>query len=248
MPEHLGRPAAPEPPWPGCRYAFQPIVDHVSRAVFSYEALMRSADGGPPGPVFDAVQPGQRHRFDELTRQQAVASAAALGLPRHLHLNCLPAGLLADPWLLEGTLEEAARHGLTPDRLIVEMTESEVIDDPARFAGIFDHYRARGLRVAIDDFGAGYSGLNLLAAFQPDQVKVDMNLVRGIESHGPRQAIVRAILQCCTDLGIDVIAEGVETPAEYAWFAAEGVRLFQGWLFGRPALEALPPPTWPGSG
>jgi EAL domain-containing protein (putative c-di-GMP-specific phosphodiesterase class I) len=99
--------------------------------------------------------------------------------------------------------------------------------------------------VAIDDFGAGYSGLNLLADFQPDQIKLDMKLVRGIERHGPRQAIVRAIDQACQDLGIDVIAEGVETVEEYAWLANQGIKLFQGYLFAKPAFESFPPVHYP---
>ncbi|MBP7296279.1 MAG: EAL domain-containing protein, partial [Acidobacteria bacterium] len=75
---------------------------------------------------------------------------------------------------------------------------------------------------------------------QPDFVKLDMQIVRGIESRGPRQAIVRGILRTCRDLGIDVVAEGVETPDEYAWFRSEGIELFQGFLFARPGLECLP--------
>jgi EAL domain-containing protein (putative c-di-GMP-specific phosphodiesterase class I) len=103
-------------------------------------------------------------------------------------------------------------------------------------------YRARGLRVAIDDFGAGYSGLNLLAEFQPDAIKLDIQLVRDIESKGPRQAIVRAVIQACDDLGIEVVAEGVESEAEYRWFKRIGVRLFQGYYFCRPGFESLPKP------
>ena len=96
-----------------------------------------------------------------------------------------------------------------------------------------------GLKVAIDHFGAGYSGLNMLADFQPSQIKIDMKLVGGIERNGSRQAIVRAVVQACTDLGIDVIAEGVESLQEYAWFSEHGVRPFQGYLFTRPGFESL---------
>ena len=71
-------------------------------------------------------------------------------------------------------------------------------------------------------------------------VKLDMKLVRGIESHGPRQAIVRAILQACNDLGIDLLAEGVETVDEFRWFRDEGVQYFQGYLLAKPAFEKLP--------
>jgi EAL domain-containing protein (putative c-di-GMP-specific phosphodiesterase class I) len=99
--------------------------------------------------------------------------------------------------------------------------------------------------VAIDDFGAGYSGLNLLAEFQPDQVKLDMKLITGIERHGPRQAIVRAISQICSDLGIDIVAEGIETEDEYAWLASQGIRLFQGYLFAKPGFESFPAVHYP---
>jgi EAL domain-containing protein (putative c-di-GMP-specific phosphodiesterase class I) len=123
---------------------------------------------------------------------------------------------------------------------VIEVTEGEVIVDTAHFAELINEYRALGMKFAIDDFGAGYSGLNLLVNFQPDQIKLDMFLVRGIDGHGPRQAIVRAIDQVCFDLGIDVIAEGVETIAEYEWLADQGVRLFQGYLFAKPGFESFP--------
>jgi len=112
---------------------------------------------------------------------------------------------------------------------------------------LMNEYRGLGVKVAIDDFGAGYSGLNLLANFQPDQIKLDMFLVRGIEGHGPRQAIVRATCQACRDLGIDVIAEGVETVEEYAWLMHAGVRLFQGYLLAKPGFESFPPVHYPES-
>lgn len=129
--------------------------------------------------------------------------------------------------------------------MILEVTEGEIIHDADGFARSLNAYRSHGLKLAIDVFGAGYAGLNLLADFQPDIVKLDMHLVRGIYSKAPRQAIVRAVLQACADLGLDVIAEGVETAAEFHWFRRLGVILFQGYLFGRPAFERLPSPTIP---
>jgi EAL domain-containing protein (putative c-di-GMP-specific phosphodiesterase class I) len=142
-------------------------------------------------------------------------------------------------------LAAAARHALPIDRVILEVTEGEVIADYAHLGQQLNKFRSMGLKVAIDDFGAGYSGLNMLADFQPDQIKIDMNLVRGIERHGPRQSIVRAVVQVCGDLGIDVIAEGVESLAEYAWFAEHGIRLFQGYLFAKPGFESLPRAHFP---
>jgi EAL domain-containing protein (putative c-di-GMP-specific phosphodiesterase class I) len=120
-----------------------------------------------------------------------------------------------------------------------------VIEDLGLLAKRINEFRALGLKVAIDDFGSGYSGLNLLADFQPDQIKLDMRLVRGIDLNGPRQAIVRAVGQVCVDLGIDVIAEGVETVEEYTWLANHDVRLFQGFLFARPGFESFPCVSYP---
>jgi EAL domain-containing protein (putative c-di-GMP-specific phosphodiesterase class I) len=128
---------------------------------------------------------------------------------------------------------------------MLEITEGEAVQRPKEFSQWLERYRAQGVCLAIDDFGAGYSGLNLLASFQPDVIKLDMLLVRDVDRAGPRQAIARAVLQVCDDLGIEVIAEGVETVGELAWFRRVGVRLFQGYLLARPAFEALEAPTFP---
>jgi blue light- and temperature-responsive anti-repressor len=142
-------------------------------------------------------------------------------------------------------LEAARRANLPIKRIVIEVVEGEIIADHSHFTRLINEYRGLGLKVAIDDFGAGYSGLNLLGEFQPDQVKLDMKLIAGIESHGPRQAIVRAINQICSDLGIDIIAEGIETEKEYAWLASQGIRLFQGYLFAKPSFESFPPVYYP---
>ena len=120
-----------------------------------------------------------------------------------------------------------------------------MIDDPVLLAEWVNAYRRRGIRIAIDDFGAGYAGLNLLADLQPDLMKLDIGLVRGIEGRGARQSIVRAIVQVSVDLGIDVVAEGVETEGELAWLADQGIDLFQGFLCARPGFECLPHVTFP---
>ena len=226
-------------------FAFQPIVDSIAREIISYEALIRGPRGESAYSILSRVAPADIHRFDAGGRIVAIAMAAKLKLACDLNLNFLPQSLLNSRAALDDTLEAAERHGIAFERLVIEMTEGEIINDHAQFAQLINQYRARGIKVAIDDFGAGYSGLNLLAEFQPDQIKIDMNLVRGIESHGARQAIVRALIQACTDLGIDIVAEGVETTAEYRWFSDEGVQYFQGYLFSRPGFECLPQPWFP---
>jgi EAL domain-containing protein (putative c-di-GMP-specific phosphodiesterase class I) len=236
---------APQPPFPPFSYAFQPIVDVLTHEVFSYEALIRGPANEPAYQILQAVSEDTKYQFDQASRIAAVRLAASLRLNTHLNLNFMPGSLFAAEVSVDATLEAAIQCGLPIDRVILEVTEGEAIADHGKFAGLLNAYRGKGLKVAIDDFGAGVSGLNLLADFQPDQIKIDMNLVRGIERDGPRQAIVRAIVQVCGDLGIDVIAEGVETFAEYTWFANQGVRLFQGYLFAKPGFQAFPAVNYP---
>lgn len=228
----------------GFTFAFQPITDTSVREVYSYEALIRGSGNEPAYQILGQVPLDRLLEFDQEARIAAIGLATRLGIGCHLNLNFMPQSLRS-PVSIRTTLEAADRFHLPIDRIVLEITEGAVIDDQAHFAEVINQYRGLGLKVAIDDFGAGYSGLNLLADFQPDQIKLDMKLVRGIERHGPRQAIVRAIDQACQDLGIDVIAEGVETVEEYAWLANQGIKLFQGYLFAKPAFESFPPVHYP---
>jgi EAL domain-containing protein (putative c-di-GMP-specific phosphodiesterase class I) len=230
---------------PAFTFAFQPIVDITTQRVSSYEALIRGAAQEPAYQVLQQVSESRKHRFDQEARKGAIGLAAQLGIDCRLNLNFLPLSLYTTPGTIAATLEEAARHNLPLDRLMLEVIEREVIGDQVRFADIINQYRGLGVGVAIDDFGAGYAGLSLLANFQPDQIKLDMDLIRGIDRHGPRQAIVRALIQACSDLGIEVISEGVETVAEYEWLAGAGVQLFQGYLFAKPGFESFPSISFP---
>ena len=232
---------------PSFTFAFQPIVDANAREVFSHEALIRGLSNEPAYRILGQVPDDRLLEFDQKARIEAIGLAVRLGIVSRLNLNFMPQSLYSRASILT-TLEAADRFHLPIDRLVLEVTEGAVIDDQAQFAEVINEYRGLGLKVAIDDFGSGYSGLNLLTDFQPDQIKLDMKLVRGIEHHGPRQAIVRAIDQVCRDLGIDVIAEGVETVEEYAWLANAGVQLFQGYLFAKPAFESFPPVHYPQNG
>jgi EAL domain-containing protein (putative c-di-GMP-specific phosphodiesterase class I) len=237
--------AEPQSAEPSFTFAFQPIVDIEARQVFSYEALIRGPGNEPAYQILKQVSPERLHAFDQRARALAIVLATRLRIGCHLNLNFLPQSLHSSAVSILSTLEAAKQTDLPIERIILEVTEGEAIADQAGFAELINEYRGLGMKVAIDDFGAGYSGLNLLANFQPDQIKLDMALVRDIERHGPRQAIVRAICQACYELGIDVIAEGVETVEEYRWLANIGVRLYQGYLFAKPAFESFPTIHYP---
>jgi EAL domain-containing protein (putative c-di-GMP-specific phosphodiesterase class I) len=222
-------------------FAFQPIVDTRARMAYSHEALVRGLNNEPAYQVLKRYAGDRMPAFDAACRARAIEVAARIGVDTHLNLNFLPSAALNIAVGLNSTLEAAERHSFPLNRIIVEATEVEAIGDQAHFAKVVNEYRRVGMQLAIDDFGAGYSGLSLLAEFQPDIVKLDMGLVRGIHSHGPRQAIVRAITQVCVDLGIDLVVEGVETIEEFSWFNDLGVSLYQGYLFAKPMFEAMPP-------
>jgi EAL domain-containing protein (putative c-di-GMP-specific phosphodiesterase class I) len=129
--------------------------------------------------------------------------------------------------------------GLSTDRLIFEFTENERIDAD-HLRNIVESYRQMGFETAIDDFGAGHSGLALLANLQTDVIKLDMELVRGIDTSRPRRLIVASLISLGASMNMRVVAEGVETSAELETLRDCGVRFVQGYLFAKPQLEALP--------
>ncbi|WP_197457388.1 EAL domain-containing protein [Crenobacter luteus] len=174
----------------------------------------------------------------------AVELAARLAIPCHVSINFLPNAVYHAATCIRATLEAAERFDFPTERLIFEITENEQLVDKDHLKSIINEYKRQGFKTAIDDFGAGYSGLNLLAEFQPDIIKLDMALIRDIHVEPVRQAIVKGILGVCQSLGIDVIAEGIEHPDELAALQDFGVRLFQGYLFAKPGFEQLPPVTW----
>jgi EAL domain-containing protein (putative c-di-GMP-specific phosphodiesterase class I) len=230
---------------PEFTFAFQPIVDIGKGEVFSYEALIRGTGNESAYQILHQVPADRLFAFDQRARIHAIGLAMRLGIDCHLNLNFMPKSLDSSPEAILTTMDAATRANLPIGRMVLEVVEGDIINDHAQFNARIDEYRGLGLKVAIDDFGAGYSGLNLLVDFQPDLVKLDRQLVTGIERHGPRQAVVRAISQICLDLGIDIVAEGVESEAEYAWLASQGIHLFQGYLFARPAFESFPSVHYP---
>lgn len=235
-----GQEALGEPPHPiACSFAFQPILRLSDQAIFSYEALIRGAANEPAAAILRQVDPADEARFHARCLVSVIELAARLRIRTRININLPPSILRAAPEALRDLLSAAERCRIDPSRIVLEVLESEIITDCDAFAGDLNAYRRSGLVFAIDDFGSGYAGLNLLSDFQPDLIKLDLHLVRGIDRNGPRQAIVRGILRTCLDLGIDVLAEGVETEAEFAWLSREGIDLFQGYLFARPAFEQL---------
>lgn len=220
-------------------YAFQPIVDTASRAVFAHEALVRGPAGESAISVLSRVDETNRYRFDQLCRVKAIDLAARLGMSSLLSINFMPNAVYKPELCIRTTLEAAGRHGFPITQIVFETVEGERVEDSRWLAQVLREYQHMGFQTAIDDFGAGFAGLNLLADFHPDIVKLDMDLIRGIDGSRTRQAIVRGVVLIAQQLDIRVIAEGIETRDEHACLKDLGVFLQQGYLFARPCFEAL---------
>jgi EAL domain-containing protein (putative c-di-GMP-specific phosphodiesterase class I) len=219
--------------------AFQPVVDISSRRIYGYEALVRGLNGESAATMLALVTDETRYAFDQACRVKAIESAARLGLDRRLSINFMPNAVYHPEACLKLTLDAAKQYGFPPDLITFEFTEDERIVDRNHLKSIVATYRRFGFQTALDDFGAGYAGLSLLADFQPDVIKIDRYLIIDIHDSVARQAIVGGLVATGRALGMLVIAEGVERREELEALARIGITHYQGYFFGRPALDRL---------
>ncbi|QRX83305.1 EAL domain-containing protein [Glaciimonas sp. PAMC28666] len=223
----------------GFVFAYQPIINIDTRSIYAHEALVRGENGESAHSILSQVTPANRYRFDQACRVKAIRGASELGMNELLSINFLPNAVYRPEACIRSTLEAAKTYHFPIEQIIFEVTEGEQIHDRAHLVNIFREYRRFGFRTAIDDFGAGYAGLGLLAEFQPDIIKIDMALVRDIDTSKPKQAIVDGIVSICAALNVRVLAEGIETIAERDYLRNAGINLMQGFLFCKPAFQAL---------
>jgi len=222
--------------------AFQPIVDLGKGETWGWEALVRGPGGQGAATVLSQVTDENRYPFDQQCRIRAIELAQKLGLSTRLSINFLPNAVYEPKACIRTTIEAANRVGFPLNRLQFEITEVEEVRNDGHLRRIVEEYRAIGFATAIDDFGAGYAGLNLLTHFQPDTLKLDMNLIRNIDQDPRRQLIVRHLVNLAEEFPCSLIGEGVETLGEARCLADMGILLQQGYLFARPGFESLPVP------
>jgi EAL domain-containing protein (putative c-di-GMP-specific phosphodiesterase class I) len=232
----------------GVASRFQPIVQLTDGHVVAHEALSRGPAGSGlecPRTLFDAAdREGCGGELDAACRAGALRRAAQAGWSGSaggpLFLNVHP-GTLADPAFLAGLREVAAASGAAPSDVVLEVSEAEGLADDARMRARLAACRAAGFWVALDDAGAGRCGLRTLVEVVPDVVKVDRALVGGMDTHPGRRAAVAALARVARELGIVLVAEGIETEGELRAAREVGVPLGQGFLLGAPAEAPLPP-------
>lgn len=226
-------------------FAFQPIVDVRNKSVYAYEALVRGVDGAGARSVLQHVNNRNRYRFDQSCRVRAVKLASELGMQEYLSINFMPLAVYRAENCIRTTLEAAKRYGFDTKKLIFEITEQEHMASTEHLQSIIEAYSEMGFQTAMDDFGAGFSRLNLLCYCCPELLKLDMELVRDIDQSPAKRALVKGIMVSMKELDCQVIAEGVETVAEYQALADLGIHYFQGYLFGKPSFERLETPIFP---
>lgn len=228
--------------------AFQPIVNCKEERIFAYEALVRGTNGEGAYSVLSQVTEENRYAFDQHCRVQAITLASQLGLPAtgaRLSINFMPGAVYSPAACVRLTLATAHSVQFPLDRLIFEFTEGERMERPEHLQNIADEYKRHGFTLAIDDFGAGFGNMNLLARLQTGIVKLDMDLTRDLHERPRAQKIVRSTVRLCRELGAEVVAEGIETYEEYCAVRKCGIHLMQGYLLAKPGFEVLPDFTVP---
>ena len=216
---------------------YQPIVSLADRSVVAHEALLRGVvDGREVGGgdlFFVAEQAGWLHRLDRIGRESAITGAVPWLGDDDLFINFNPTSIYRPQVCLASTERVVHETEIRPAQLVFEVVESHAIADRGHLVSILDHYRSLGWRVALDDVGAGWSSLSLLAAVRPEVVKLDKALVQELPDDGAR-TVLKAVTDLAHQLGAVVVAEGVETERLADEVTALGADLGQGWLFGRP--------------
>lgn len=222
---------------------FQPIVRTCEpQQVYAYECLLRARhDDGQliyPDQLFEAARwANLLNRLDHEARLTAIESAVRHQIDANIFINFNPSSINDSQHLIDATRTTAEESGIPLERFVFEVVESEEIRDVDRLLTIINQYRQCGFRVALDDLGSGYSSLNLLTRLQPDFVKLDMQLIRGIDADPFKSRVAGKLLEMAQHLRIQTVVEGVETTAEWHWAAQHGADFAQGYLFARPGAE-----------
>jgi EAL domain-containing protein (putative c-di-GMP-specific phosphodiesterase class I)/ActR/RegA family two-component response regulator len=221
--------------------AFQPIVEWGKKRVYGYEALLRSDEPmmRNPAEILDAAERlGRLHELGRAIRESVATAASKAPPDAKLFVN-LHSSDLNDEELYASSSPLSTVAG----RVVLEITERASLHDVKNVATSISRLKALGFQTAIDDLGAGYAGLTSFTQIEPEVVKLDMALVRGVDTDPRRQSIVRSMRRLCDELGMRVVAEGVETAGERDILAEMGCDLLQGYLFAKPARE-FGDPKW----
>jgi EAL domain-containing protein (putative c-di-GMP-specific phosphodiesterase class I)/GGDEF domain-containing protein len=232
---------------------FQPVVDLRDRSVLGLEALSRGPEGTffhAPLRLFElAAESDLAFELDRKCRRRALACARSLPEGKKLFINVLPSALYDPEFQGDSLIAQLEPLGLSPDRIVLEITEDSAIENYDVFAESLADLTRLGFRIAVDDVGAGYSGLEKIAHLNPSYLKLDRELIKDIDSSHIRREMSRALKNFAEKIGSTIIAEGIEREAELRTLVDLGIQFGQGFLLARPAATLpafLPPGDAPG--
>ncbi len=224
------------------RPVFQPIMAMENPRIIGYEALIRGPEDSPlhfPDKLFGVARESRLLASLEFAcREVSCERFAELNLPGKLFLNMSPIAFTDSQYRDGVTREILQRVGLSAERVVFELTESQPLDEVDLLRAASDHFQRQGFAVALDDLGAGYAGLRVWSELRPDYVKIDRHFISGIDKDPVKREFVRAMLDIAHRIGHKAIAEGIETEAEFSTLLAMGVDYAQGYFIARP--ESVP--------
>ncbi|MEH1938796.1 MAG: EAL domain-containing protein [Nostoc sp.] len=220
---------------------FQPIVSiNNTSEIFGYESLLRGVDEKGnlvlPTPILElATEAGLLPQLDQVARLSTITQFSRHQVSGHIFINFSPTSLYDPAFCLRTTVEAIDTAGISHDRVIFEVVESDKPQDLTHLKTVLKYYRDAGFLVALDDLGSGYSSLNLLHQLRPDFIKLDMELIRDVHQNLYKASITEKLLEITQKLNIQTVAEGIECIEELNWLRNRGATLAQGYLIGKPS-------------
>lgn len=218
---------------------FQPIIQGLTGEIYGYEALSRGimSDGSLMSPevLFKSAKALDLMFFlDRVCREASLRAAAQHGITQKLFINFVPTAIYEPELCLQSTAKVMNDVHIREEQVVFEVVETELVEDFAHLNRILDYYRNKGYSTALDDIGSGYSNIDALMKLKPDYMKIDMDIVRDIHTNVENQHKLDAFISSGKEIGLTILAEGVETQEEFEFLKQKGVDLFQGYLFGKP--------------
>ncbi|MGA1932200.1 EAL domain-containing protein [Arcobacter sp. YIC-464] len=223
---------------------FQPIIDVQSSSIYAYECLTRgvlpNGDLMYPNDLFEKSSRNDTNfRLDKLCRESALKTAAVKKINSKVFINFLPTAIYDPKFCLQSTVRWANQLELDPRNIIFEVVETENVEDKVHLKQILNYYREQGFKIALDDVGEGYSSLNMIIDIKPDIIKVDRNIIDGIDKNELKQSVYKALKSICVENHIQILAEGIETQEELSMVKKLGVDFAQGYYFAKPSPEPV---------
>ena len=227
----------------------QPIIDIHSNEIFGYESLLRASSPEvsiSPGKLFEvAAQTGLHSLLDQRAREAAVKARAGKIMPGvKSFINFLPSTIYNPDFCLQHTFSIVEKYNIDPSDLVFEVVETEKIRDVNHLKTVFERYKKEGMKVALDDVGAGFSTVDMLELLKPDYVKIDRSYISFCDQDVEKQRFLKDTNNRAQALGIQTLAEGIERVEEYELCKSLGYNLAQGYLVGKPAANPLLDAQW----